>query len=101
MPKPNALIIRAAESEIARRICRGELFLREDVDKNLMDNLEMWTKMMTIALNRACGIGKTRFRRDVQPLLDQIQEEYFDNKKTVDSEYAAAVIDRLYSEIMD
>ena len=100
MPKPNPLIQQAAELEIARRIRRGELYLRSAVDKNLMDNLEIWTKMMTIALNKSLGIGKTRFQRDVQPVLDQLQGEFFENKEIVDTVYAMAVIDRLYNEVM-
>lgn len=100
MAKPNAYILQAAEKEIERRIRRGELYLRETVDKNLIDNLEIWTKMMTIALNRSLGIGKTRFQRDVQPVLDQLQGEFFENRDTVDTVYATAVIDRLYDEVM-
>ena len=99
--KPNALIMQYAEAEIKRRIQRGELILPEVADDNLKDNLDIWTKMMTISVNKGTGIGKKRFRKDVQPILDQLQEEYFENKRTADQEYAVSVIERLYDEIME
>ena len=99
--KPNALIQQAAEAEIARRIKRGELLMPETVNKNLLDNLDVWTKMMTIAVNKGLSVGKKRFRERVQPILDQLVGEFFDNQKTVDQEYALSVIERLYDEIME
>lgn len=98
---PNAYIMKCAEAEIARRIKRGELIRPEDAEINLLDNLEVWTKMMTIAVNKGCGIGKHRFQERVQPVLDQLQNEFFANKATADQAYATSVIDRLYAEIMD
>lgn len=99
--KQNALILQYAEREIQRRIQRGELILPATAKENLNENLDAWTKMMTIAVNRGLGIGKKRFKEKVQPVLDQVQEDYFQNKVTVDQEYALSVIDRLYDEIME
>lgn len=99
--KPNAMILQAAEAEIARRIKRRELILPDVADENLKDNLDLWTKMMTVAVNKGLNVGKKRFREKVQPVLDQLQEEYFENKKTADQMYAMSVIERLYDEIME
>ena len=99
--KPNAMIQRAAEAEIQRRIKRGELLLPDEVDRNIKDNLEILTKMMTISVNKGTGIGRRRFQARVQPILDQLMSEYFHNVKTADQEYAVSVIERLYDEIME
>lgn len=101
MTMPNAYITKCAEAEINRRIKRRELILPADAEANLMANLEVWTKMMTIAVNKGCGIGKRRFQERVQPLLDQLQEEYICRRKNDGAEYADSVLDRLYAEIMD
>ena len=97
----NAYITKCADAEINRRIKRGELIRPEDAEANLMANLEVWTKMMTIAVNKGCGIGHRRFQSKVQPILDQLQTEYIDRQKTDGIEYADSVLDRLYAEIMD
>lgn len=99
--KQNSIILQYAEREIQRRIQRRELLLPDVVEENLIANLELWTKMMTIAVNKGLGVGKLRFDRDVQPILNQLHEDYFDNKSTVDQEYATSVVDRLYAEIME
>lgn len=99
--KQNALILQYAEREIQRRIAREELILPEVADENLQENLDIWCKMMTIAVNKALGVGKKRFREKVQPVLNQLEDEYFQNKDTADQEYAMSVIERLYNEIME
>lgn len=97
----NPYIDKLVQNQIDRMIAKGQLYTPQMVDKAVNDNLDCWTKMMTVALNRSLGIGKQRFRERVQPELDRIQDLYFNNKKTVDQEYAISVIDRLYAEIMD
>lgn len=101
MPKPNALIMQAAEAEIKRRIARGELLLPCVVEENLNDNLDCQMKMMTIAVNRGLGIGKKRFREKVNPQMEWIDRLFHEEKKKVDQEYALSIIDRLYAEIME
>ena len=98
--KPNAMIAKAAEAEIKRRIQRGELLLPDQVHENLMENLDIWTKMMTVAVNRGLGIGKKRFEEKVQPLLNDITEDFFENVKDADEEYARAVVERMYEQVM-
>ena len=98
--KPNAMIAKAAEAEIKRRIQRGELLLPDQVHENLMENLDIWTKMMTVAVNRGLGIGKKRFEEKVQPLLNDITEDFFNNVKDADEEYARAVVERMYEQVM-
>ena len=98
--KPNAMIAKAAEAEIKRRIQRGELLLPDQVHENLMENLDIWTKMMTVAVNRGLGIGKKRFEEKVQPQLNDITEDFFANVKDADEEYARAVVERMYEQVM-
>lgn len=97
----NPYIDKLVQNQIDRMIAKGQLYTPQMVDKAVNENLDVWTQMMTVALNRSLGIGKQRFRERVQPELDRIQDLYFNNKKTVDQEYAISVIDRLYAEIMD
>lgn len=101
MPKPNPLIMKAAEAEIKRRILRGELLLPEVVEENLNDNLDVQRMMMTIAVNRGLGVGKKRFRELVDPAFEEVEREYHENKDTVDQEYALAVVEREYNKIME
>ena len=101
MPKQNPLILKAAEAEIKRRILRGELLLPDVVEENLNDNLDCQRKMMTIAVNRALKVGKKRFNELINPELLKLEEEFHENKRTADQEYALAVIDREYSRIME
>lgn len=97
----NPYIDKLVQNQIDRMIAKGQLYTPQMVDKAVNENLDVWTQMMTVALNRSLGIGKQRFRERVQPELDRIQDQYFNNKKTVDQEYAINVIDRLYAEVMD
>lgn len=97
----NPYIDKLVQNQIDRMIAKGQLYTPQMVDKAVNENLDVWTQMMTVALNRSLGIGKQRFRERVQPELDRIQDLYFNNKTTVDQEYAISVIDRLYAEIMD
>lgn len=97
----SGLIERAVEAEIARRVKRGALILPCDADRNLYDNLECATKMMTIAVNRGLGIGRKRFEERVNPELHKIEAEFYENRRTADQEYALAVIDREYARIME
>lgn len=86
---------------IEKMIQRGELYTPEMVDIAVKDNLGVWTKMMTVSVNKGVGVGKKRFDERVQPILDQLTEEFFHNKKTADEQYAISVIERLYDEIME
>lgn len=97
----NPYIDKLVNNQIEKMISKGELYTPEMVDAAIDENLDIWTKMMTISLNSSLGIGKQRFRERVQPDLNKLEDEYFDNKKTVDQEYAISVIDRRYAEIMD
>jgi len=93
----NKGIEKAVQATILAMIRRGELYTPEQAKGLAMANLELQTKMMTVAVNRGCGIGKKRFQRDVKPVLDQWQKD----TDTVDMEYADARIDKLYAEVMD
>lgn len=95
----NAYIEKIVEKEIARRIAKGELFTLAMVNADLYANCEMLTKMMTIAVNLGIGVGKKRFENKVQPELDDLLDEWFHNKDTVDLEYAISVVDRKYDQI--
>ena len=97
----NAYIDKIVEKEIARRIAKGELFTMEMVNRDLVANCDMLAKMMTIAVNRGIGVGKKRFNEKVQPILDSILEEWFENKETADQEYAISVVERMYDQIME
>lgn len=97
----NALLEQYAEKEIARRIAKGELYTPAMVNADLMANCDMLAKMMTIAVNRGAGIGKKRFNEKIQPVLDSILDEWFENKETVDQEYAISVVERMYDQIME
>lgn len=100
MPKTNPLIMKGVEAEIKRMILRGELLLPDVVEENLNDNLDCQRMMMTIAVNRGLGIGKRRFEEKVNPELWKLEEEYRENKRTVDQEYAVACIEREFKRIM-
>lgn len=97
----NAYIDKIVEKEIARRIAKGELFTLAMVNADLYANCEMLAKMMTIAVNRGIGVGKKRFNEKVQPILDSILDEWFENQETVDQEYAISVVERMYDQIME
>lgn len=101
MGKQNAYIEKIVEKEIARRIAKGELFTPAMVNADLMANCDMLAKMMTIAVNRGIGVGKKRFNEKVQPILDSILDEWFENKETADQEYAISVVERMYDQIME
>ena len=97
----NAYIEKIVEKEIARRIAKGELFTLAMVNADLAANCDMLAKMMTIAVNRGIGVGKKRFNEKVQPILDSILDEWFENKRTADQEYAISVVERMYDQIME
>lgn len=101
MPKTNPLILKAAEAEINRRILRGELLLPDVVEENLNANLDCQRMMMTIAVNRALKVGKKRFNELVNPVLQEIEKEFRENKKKTDQDYALGVIEREYNRIME
>lgn len=101
MPKTNPLILKAAEAEINRRILRGELLLPDVVEENLNANLDCQRMMMTIAVNRALKVGKKHFNELVNPVLQEIEQEFRENKKKTDQDYALGVIEREYNRIME
>ena len=55
---------------------------------------------MTIAVNRGLKVGRGRFNELVNPELKKLETEFKENKKTVDEQYALAVIEREYKRIM-
>jgi hypothetical protein len=93
--------MKAAEAEIKRRILRQELYMPDVVEENLNANLDAQRMMMTNAVHRALGIGKKRFNELVNPAFEEIEREYRENKRTVDQEYALAVVEREYNQIME
>ncbi len=101
VPKTNPLILKAVEAEINRRILRGELLLPDVVKKNLNANLDCQRMMMTIAVNRALKVGKKRFNELVNPVLQEIEKEFHENKRETDQDYALGVIEREYNRIME
>ena len=101
MSKSNPYIEQIVEREIARRIARGELYTKEMVNRDIQANCDVLSKMMTVAVNRGAGVGKKRFNEKVQPILDDLMDEWFHNKKTADQEYAISVVERMYDQIME
>lgn len=103
MAKSNPLLEQYAEKEIARRIANGELFTLAMVNADLMANCDMLAKMMTIAVNRGAGIGKKRFRENIQPELDELVDDLERREKEDggDQTHALSVIDRMYDQIME
>lgn len=97
----NKGIEKAVQATILTMIRRGELYTPEQAKGLAMANLELQTKMMTVAVNRGCGIGKKRFQRDVKPVLEALLDQWQRDTDTVDMEYADARIDKLYAEVMD
>ena len=67
------------------------------VNRDLVANCDM----LTIAVNRGVGAGKKRFIEKVQPILDELLDEWFSNKETADQEYAISVVERMYDQIME
>lgn len=100
MSKPNPIIQQAVTRTITRMIVQGQLLTPEQADKIALENLKIQTAMMTIAVNQACGIGKMRFERDVQPILDGLYRRWTDDCDTVDREYADERVRREYEDIM-
>ena len=101
MGKRNAYLDQIVEQEIQRRIAKGELFTIEMVNRDLLANCKILTKMMTVAVNRGGRIGKKTFNEKIQPIMDSLLEEWFENKRTADQEYAISVVDRMYDQIME
>ncbi|MBQ9168887.1 MAG: hypothetical protein IJX67_10855 [Oscillospiraceae bacterium] len=99
--KQNPLIQKAVEQTVKRMIDKGELLTPRQANDLALQNLHIQTQLMTIAVNRACGIGKTRFERDVQPVLEELYAQWKDDQKTVDLEYANYQVERLFNSIMD
>lgn len=107
MSKLNAYIAKSVEQEIQRRIDKGQLYTPEMVDAivnaAVLADHEVWTKMMTIAVNRGAGIGKKRFRENIQPELDGLLDDLERREKEDggDQTHALSVIDRMYDQIME
>lgn len=97
----NAYIEKLVDNQVQKLIAQKKLYTPQMVDKQVLENLDVWTKMMTVAVNRGLGIGKKRFTEKAQPLLDQLVEDFFHNKETADQEYALSVVERLYAEVME
>ena len=64
MKKPNAGIMQFVENEIQRRILKGELYTPEMVNADILANHDMWAMIMTIAINRALGVGKNDLKKE-------------------------------------
>lgn len=103
MGKPNPYIEQIVEKEIQRRIAKGELFTLDMVNRDLVANCDMLSKMMTIAVNRGAGIGKKKFNQDIQPVLDGLLDDFFRRKAedNGDQTHAISVVERMYDQIME
>lgn len=103
MGKQNTYIEKIVEKEIARRIAKGELFTLAMVNADLMANCDLLAKMMTIAVNRGASIGKKKFKKDIQPVLDDLLDDFFRRKKedNGDQTHAISVVERMYDQIME
>lgn len=104
MKKPNAGIMQFVEKEIQRRIVKGELYTPEMVNADILANHDMWAMIMTIAINRALGVGKKRFVEKVQPIIDELLADYFrrvEDEDNGDRAHAVSVIERMYNQIME
>ena len=99
----NAYIDKIVEREIARRIAKGELFTPAMVNADLMANCDLLAKMMTISVNRGAGIGKKKFKNDIQPVLDGLLDDFFRRKEedNGDQTHAISVVERMYDQIME
>lgn len=103
MAKRNPYIDQIVAREIARLIEKGELYTREMVDADLLQNVEMWAKIWTIAINRGLGIGKKRIEEKINPVVDEITDDFFRRKQedNGDQVHALSVIEREYNKIME
>ena len=103
MGKQNPLLEQYAEKEITRRILRGELYTPEMVEADLKANCDLLAKMMTIAVNRGGKIGKKKFNEEIQPVLDDLLEDFFRRKAedNGDQTHAVSVVERMYEQIME
>lgn len=101
MNKRNPFLDQVVEREIQKRIDRGELYTVREVNAYLVQNEEVLLKIMTVAVNRGIGTGKKRFNEKIYPIFEELLDEYFDNKDTVDQEYAISVVERMYDQIME
>ena len=103
MAKNNPLLEQYAAREIARRIAKGELFTPEMVNRDLVANCDMLAKMMTVDVNRGAGIGKKKFNQDIQPVLDELLDDFFRRKAedNGDQTHAISVVERMYDQIME
>ena len=107
MGKPNAYLTKAVDQEIQRRIDKGQLYTPEMVDAivnaAVLADHEIWTKMMTIAVNEGAKIGKKVFREKIQPCLDGLLDDFARREKedNGDQTHAISVVDRMYEQIME
>ena len=103
MKKPNAGIMQFVENEIQRRILKGELYTPEMVNADILANHDMWAMIMTIAINRALGVGKKRFEERVQPVINELLADYFRHieEDNGDRIHAISIIERMYNQIME
>lgn len=104
--KPNPYLEKLADQQAMKRINElieaGELMTRNAADDYVRANNRLMVKIMTIAVNKGCGIGKLRFERDVQPIFDGLVNDYFKrvDEDGGDQEYALDYVERLYQEVV-
>lgn len=103
MAKNNPLLEQYAAREIARLITKGQLYTKEMVDADLLANVELWAKIWTIAINRGLSVGKKRIEEKVNPVVDELLEDFYRRKDedNGDQTHAVSVIERMYDQIME
>lgn len=103
MAQQNAYISQIVEREIARRIVSGQLYTKEMVNAAIVADHEMYSKMVTIAINRGLKVGKKRIEEKVQPELDALFDDYFRrmDDDNGDQTHAISVVERMFNQIME
>ena len=103
MSKSNPYIEQIVEREIARRIAKGELFTKKMVNAAILADHEVYAKMATIAMNRGLKVGKKSIEQKVNPVMDELLDDYFRRKDEDggDHTYAISVVERMYNQIME
>ena len=88
---------------IAKMILSGKLYTPEMVDEDLKQNLDLWAKIMTVAINKSLKVGKKRILEQVQPEIDRLLEDYYRrvDEDNGDRTHAISVVERMYDQIME
>lgn len=99
--KHNGYMDKYAQEVIKRLVDANELYTREQFEQIIVDNKLLDAKIMTIAVNRALGIGKKRFEEKVNPVLHRIEKNFIEWAKDMGEDEAIERIEKMYAEIME